>query len=151
MDGIIFSTPVRKFDYLLGRFSGGFLAALLVYTSVPLGILLGSWMPWVDIERFGGTNLWFYIQPFLVFAIPNMLLCGSLFFMVATLTRSLMLTWASVIGFLVFFAVSRAVLGDPELRSIASLVDPFGFSALGEATRYWTAFAVRLFHCLESC
>lgn len=140
MDGIIFSTPLKKFHYLFGRFSGGFLAALFIYASVPLGILFGSFMPWADAERFGPTNLWFYLQPFLVFATPNLLLCGSLFFTVATLTRSLMLTWASVIGFLVLFAVSQAVLSNPDLRDIAALADPFAFTGLGEITRYWTAF-----------
>jgi hypothetical protein len=30
------------------------------------------------------------------------------------------------------------MLSDPELLTAASLIDPFGFSAFGEATRYWT-------------
>lgn len=32
------STQVRKFDYLLGRFTGAFLAAALAFATVPLAI-----------------------------------------------------------------------------------------------------------------
>jgi ABC-type transport system involved in multi-copper enzyme maturation permease subunit len=47
---IIRSTRVRKFDYLFGRFTGAFSAAALSFTSVSMGILIGSFMPWIDPE-----------------------------------------------------------------------------------------------------
>jgi ABC-2 type transport system permease protein len=47
---LIYSTRVTKFDYLFGRFTGAYLAAALSFLAVPLGILLGSVMPWVDKE-----------------------------------------------------------------------------------------------------
>src|SRR5580658_3016067 len=42
---IVRSTPIRKFDYLFGRFGGAFVAGAIAFLSVPLGVLLGSFMP----------------------------------------------------------------------------------------------------------
>src|SRR5438105_10023063 len=40
---IVRSTRIRKFDYLVGRFTGAFAVAFLAMASVPLGMLAGSW------------------------------------------------------------------------------------------------------------
>jgi ABC-2 type transport system permease protein len=42
---ILRSTSVGKAAYLVGRFGGALAAALAVLASVPLAILVGSWMP----------------------------------------------------------------------------------------------------------
>ena len=48
---IIYSTRIRKHEYLLGRFIGAFTVGFLAYTSVAWGTMIGSFMPWIDIER----------------------------------------------------------------------------------------------------
>ncbi len=48
---ILRATRISKFDYLVGRFAGAIAVAFLVICSVPLGILVGSWMPWLDAEK----------------------------------------------------------------------------------------------------
>src|SRR5450759_1172360 len=50
---ILRATRIRKFDYLLGRFIGAIFVAFIIIASVPLGILVGSWMPWLDAEKLG--------------------------------------------------------------------------------------------------
>ena len=50
---LVRATRVNKFDYLYGRFAGAFAAAALSFLAVPLAIVAGSFMPWVDPERFG--------------------------------------------------------------------------------------------------
>ena len=47
---MILSTRIRRFDYLYGRFAGALAAALLAFLAVPLAMLVGSFMPWVDPE-----------------------------------------------------------------------------------------------------
>ena len=53
MEELIYTKPLQAFNYQFGRFFGSYLVVLLVYLAVPLGILLGSFMPWVDASRFG--------------------------------------------------------------------------------------------------
>jgi ABC-2 type transport system permease protein len=136
---ILRATRVSKFDYLIGRFCGAFIVALAVMASVPLGILIGSWMPWLDTEKVGSLVLTHYLYAFFVFGVPTILVMSAGFFAVATATRSMMWTYVSVVTFLVLFITSRVLLRDPSFDTFSALSDPFGIGALGQATKYWTA------------
>lgn len=140
MDGILFSTPISKGDYLFGRFSGAFAVAFIAFSASALGILLGSWMPWLDAERLGPTQIGHYAQALFLLTLPSLLFCAALFFSLAALTRSMMATYAGLIAFLVLYFTSQGLLDEPAYRGIASLLDPFGYAAFENATRYWTAF-----------
>jgi aminopeptidase N len=136
---IIRSTPIRKFDYLFGRFAGAFAAVALAFLFVPAGIFIGSLMPWVDPETLGPNNPAYYAFAYFLIALPSLLLVSAIFFALATATRSMMGTYLGVAGFLVLYLVMNAALRDPEKRVIAALVEPFGFAAHQLATRYYTA------------
>jgi ABC-2 type transport system permease protein len=139
-DSLFFSSPIKKWQYLFGRFSGSFIVASLVYLGVSTAIIIGSLMPWIDKERLGPFELWPYVFSTLALVIPNLLLSGAIFFAVAALTRSLMATYASVVAFFVAWGVSSSLLEDIENEVVAALLDPFGFNAFSIATRYWTVF-----------
>ena len=81
------STQVTKSAYLLGRFTGAFIAAALGFLVVPIAIWLGSLMPWIDPETIGPIMLSVYLGSYFQFALPNILLTSALFFAVATMTR----------------------------------------------------------------
>ena len=136
---LVRSTRIGKFDYLIGRFSGAFFAALAVMASVPLGMLVGSLMPWIDPETLGPMALQHYSLAFFYFAVPTLFLTAAAFFALATATRSLMWTFIGVIAFLVLFITSRIMLRDPAWDAVSAWTDPFGMSALNQVTRYWTA------------
>lgn len=135
---IIFSTRIKKSEYLIGRFIGAFAVAYLAYSSVAWGSMIGSFMPWLDVERIGAFRPMDFVYSLSVIALPNLFFIGALFLTVSAITRSLMMTYAVVVAYLVLYIVSSTLLSDPELLTIAALLDPFGFSAFGEATRYWT-------------
>lgn len=135
---LFFSTPIRKRDYVLGRFTGAFIAALAVFVAVVLGVLLGSLMPWLEPERVGPFRAGPYLQAMAIFVVPNLLFMGSIQFALATLTRSLVATYAGVIGMFVAYGVAGSLLSDIENESFAALLGPFGGAAFGLATRYWT-------------
>jgi ABC-2 type transport system permease protein len=139
-DALFFSSPIKKFQFLAGRFFGSFSVAVLVYLGVIGAIVIGSMMPWIDQARLGPFVAWHYVYSLFVMVVPNLLLAGAIFFAVAALTRSLMATYASVVAFLVGYAVSGSMLDNVENEVVAGLLDPFGFGAFGLATRYWTVF-----------
>lgn len=135
---ILRATRIGKFDYLVGRFAGALLVAVLVQCAVPLAMLLGSFMPWLDSEKVGPLVLWHYAYAILVIGIPTVFVMGAGFFALATATRSMMWTYVGVIGFLVLFAVSRVLMRDPSYDTIGAVLDPFAVSALSQVTKYWT-------------
>lgn len=136
---ILRSTRLGKGAYLGGRFTGAMAAALLVLASVPLGIAVGSLMPWLDSEKIGPFVPGHYLWALFVFGLPTLVIIGSAFFALATATRSMMWTYVGAVALLVLYFVSRGLLRNMERDLIAALSDPFGLSALGIATKYWTA------------
>ncbi|HEX7153801.1 MAG TPA: M1 family aminopeptidase [Thermoanaerobaculia bacterium] len=137
-DSLFFTTPVKKSSFLGGRFLGSALVALLVFAGVALAVMIGSVMPWLEKERLGPFELTPYLFSLAVLVAPGLLLVGAIFFSVAALTRSLMATYASVVAFFVGWSISRALMRNLESEMVAGLLDPFGLSAFGRATRYWT-------------
>jgi ABC-type transport system involved in multi-copper enzyme maturation permease subunit len=134
------STQVRKFDYLIGRFTGAFLAAAIAFLAVPLAMWLGSLMPWLDPETLGPNRLEYYAFAYGALALPNVLLTAAIFFAVATVTRSMMYSYIGVVVFLVGYLVLTGLIGSqPQFRETLAYVEPFGVGAVTTATRYWTA------------
>jgi ABC-type Na+ efflux pump permease subunit len=136
---IIRATRVRKFDYLAGRFAGAFAAAALAMSSVQIGILAGSFMPWVDPDTLGPFVPAYYLYGFFAVALPTLFLCAAIFFALATATRSMMATYIGVVTFLIAYLTANIIFDKPEYEHIAALVDPMGLSSIALVTKYWTA------------
>ena len=139
-DSLFFSSTMKKWHYVVGRFTGSFIVAVLVYLGVVTAIMLGSMAPWVPKEELGPVQLFPYLFSLAVLVIPNLLLVGAIFFAVAALTRSLMATYASVVGLFVLYGISGYYTSDLESQTLAGLLDPFGLNSFFLATRYWTVF-----------
>lgn len=136
---IIRSTRVTRGDYLFGRFLGAFGAAALAFVVVPVAVWLGSLMPWLDPETLGPNQIGHYAFAYFVIALPGVFLTSAAFFTLATVTRSMMLTYVGVVAFFVAWLVATAALDRPEFEGVMAVVEPFGAAAYGLATRYWTA------------
>jgi aminopeptidase N len=137
---IIRTTSVGKASYLGGRFVGACAAALVVLAMVPLGIAVGSAMPWQDFEKIGPFMPGDYLYALFVFELPTLLITSAVFFALATATRSMAWTYVGAVALLVLYRVARAMAGnDPALQHATALFDPFAISALDYVTKYWTA------------
>ena len=136
---IIRSTRVSKRDYLVGRYAGATMAALLVLAVMPLGIMAGSVMPWLDPEKVGPFRPWDYGYALFVFALPTLLIVSAIYFALATATRSLMWTYVGALALLVGYFVLRGLLREPQYDPLVALADPFGLGTLSVVTKYWTA------------
>ena len=135
---ILRATRVDKASYLFGRFTGACVAACLAFAFVPLAMMLGAAMPWLDPEKVGAFRPGDYLFVYLVFSVPTIFATGAIFFALATVTRSMMATYLGVVALLVLFLISQAVLSKLELRAVQPWTEPFGAGAMAQATRYFT-------------
>jgi ABC-2 type transport system permease protein len=140
IDPLFFSSPIKKWQYLGGRFLGSYFISVMVFAVVALAILLGSFWPGLDPEVLGPFRMWPYVFSLVVLVAPSLFLVGAIFFATAALTRSLMWTYASNVALLVGWVISRVKLRDIENETLTVLLDPFGLSAFSLTTRYWTVF-----------
>jgi ABC-2 type transport system permease protein len=136
---IVRSTRITGFDYVIGRFLGAFAIASLCLLFVPIGMVLGTMMPWADPAQLGPNRLLHHLYAWFLLALPNLFIHSAIFFALATITRSMMATYLGVIGFVSGFFILQGSFADrPPLRKLAALADPFGARALSDAVQYWT-------------
>ncbi len=133
-----FSKPVKKFDYLVGRFTGSMAVSLLLMLITAVGMVAGRFMPWQDAERVGAFTPWPYVYGMLVMALPNLLVMGAVFFAVAAWSRRLLVTYICVVVFLGLQDYAETLVRNLESGFLASLIEPMGVVATDMATRYWT-------------
>ncbi len=135
---MIFATPLRKFDYLAGRYLGATLIAVIPLLGVSVGIIVGKWMPWIDAERWGPVNWLAHLDGILVFAIPNTFFIAAIIFAIAVLTRSTVTSFIGGLFLLTAYGVGQALTSDISHETAAALLDPFAIRTFGLATKYWT-------------
>ena len=149
MEEIVYTTSVEKLPFLLGRFTGSFLAAFTAFSASVLGMFLARFMPWQDAGRLGAANPLPYFWALLVIALPNLLFAAAILFTFSTITRSVLASYAgSVLVYVLYFAAAAAT-NSPLMAasaagaseggaSLAALLDPFALSAFFEQTQHWT-------------
>ena len=135
---MLFATPMRKRDYLFGRFAAGYVACLAIYVVIAVGLMLGPLMPWVDTARVGRFSLWPYLWGFGVIVLPDLLFTGALLLLLAATTRKMMLVYVGVLGFLVLWTIAGVLTREVQRDWLAVLLDPLGIRALGRMTRYFS-------------
>ncbi|HUK26170.1 MAG TPA: M1 family aminopeptidase [Terriglobales bacterium] len=135
---IVFATPIKKFEYLAGRFLGSALVAVIPLLGVSAGILAGKYMPWIDPERWGPVIWSAHLKAILVFAIPNTLFIAAIIFAIAVLSRSTVVSFVGGLVLLVGYGIAQALTTDLQNQTLAALVDPFATNTFQIATKYWT-------------
>ncbi len=133
-----YTTPAGKGAYLMGRFAGSMIAAVFTVSIAGLGIVVGSMMPWLDPERILPFSAAPYLFGLSVYVIPNLFFAGALLFCISTLSRRVVLGYASVMGLLTLWGIAKVLTGNLDSTFIAVIVDPLGKASLDVATKYWT-------------
>ena len=67
---MLFATPMRKLEYMFGRFFAGFVACLAIFGLITVAMMLGASMPSIDPARLGAFSVHTYAWSFFVFVVP---------------------------------------------------------------------------------
>ncbi|HEX5727323.1 MAG TPA: hypothetical protein VFX98_17760, partial [Longimicrobiaceae bacterium] len=135
---LFFSTPLSPARYLGGRYAGAVLANLAMLLGAPLGMALAAASPWVDPARVHPFQPLAYLHPLLLLVVPNLLVTGALFLVLAAHTRRMLAVYAGAMGLLLAYGVSLLAMQALEADWLTWALDPFGLVPALRATRYWT-------------
>ncbi|HLW54488.1 MAG TPA: M1 family aminopeptidase [Candidatus Angelobacter sp.] len=135
---IIFSTPIRRRDFLLGRFVGGTLVSVIPMLGISIGILAAKYMPWAEPEQWGAVNWSGHLHAILLFAVPTVFFMAAVLFAVAVMARNEVVPFVAALGLLIGYLVGDSLLTDPKYEPAAALLDPFGIRTFVLVTKYWT-------------
>jgi ABC-2 type transport system permease protein len=138
MDPLLYTTRLRKAEYLGGRFLAALAVNALVALAIPLAHFAGTLTPLFEPEQLGAYRVAAYLQPLLFFILPNLVLVGAILFTIGALARQAIPVYLGAIGIFIGYIVAAnywAGVGNPAL---ATLADPLGINAVMAMTRYWT-------------
>ncbi len=137
---ILFTKPISKFAYLGGRWAGSFVATVFAFSGMLFGGFFGTFAPWADHSRIAPIHLLWYIQPFFSIAVVQIFFFGSLFFLVAALSRRIFIVYLQ--GAAIFMLYLIGVNAFAATRSLehfwSGIFDPIGFLYSDAIARYWT-------------
>lgn len=140
---ILYTTPITKRHYLASRFLVVFGISTLCMLMMTAGFTFGRMTTGRNIFHW-----WWYLQPFLLFTVPNLLFCAAAVSCAAWITQSRLAIYVSglciYIGYMVMLIFSTSPLMSkgmpvsPEMIRISALFDPFGLSAFFHQTSAWS-------------
>ncbi|HKR65880.1 MAG TPA: hypothetical protein VJZ00_19270, partial [Thermoanaerobaculia bacterium] len=138
MDALLFTTRLRPSEYLGGRFLAALAINAILVFAIPIGLLVGSVMPYLDRDQFGPNYLAAYMQPMFLFVLPNLVLVGAILFTIAALTRQTIPVYLGAIGIFIGYIVAANYWSEIANPMLSALADPLGINALKGMTEYWT-------------
>ncbi|MGB3591731.1 MAG: M1 family aminopeptidase [Nonlabens sp.] len=138
MHNVLYSYPLTKLSYLAGKFAAGITITLLVILASMIGVTIGFYLPGANEFLLGPFEIMNYLQPFLIFVIPNVIFYGAIVFAVTAFARNTNLAFMVVLVLVILQTAadsSATTMDDPYWVEI---LEPTGNTAVVGKIKYWT-------------
>lgn len=98
IDPLIFSKPISRASYLLGKFFGNFFVLVCCQLTFALTMMFFQWVPSsrVIVHQ---ARVWPYFKHFFFFVVISHLILAAIYFTVGTLTRNSRVVYGFAVGF----------------------------------------------------
>lgn len=133
-EALLFVNPITKRDYLLGRFLGSFTVLFFIFIGLPLGMMLGSQMPWHKEEVMLTFDALTYVQTFVIVVLPTLFFGACVFFVTGMLSKKLLVVYTQGIVLFVLFLLTKAITNE----YLQGVFDPFSLTTITQFTKKWT-------------
>tara|TARA_R110002073_G_scaffold128999_3_gene275099 strand:- start:56385 stop:59681 length:3297 start_codon:yes stop_codon:yes gene_type:complete len=134
IESLMYVNPIKKKDYLLGRFLGSFAVLLFVFSGVFFGMMLGEFMPWHEPKNYLEFNLFTYLYTFMTITFPILFFGASLFFVSGALSKKLTVVYTQGIIFFVIFMLTKSISNE----FLQAILDPFSLTTISLAAESWS-------------
>ena len=141
---IIFSKPIDKFGYFMGKFSASLLLSTIPLTGVFFAVIIGSkiapLMGWIGPERYGPLYLQTFVSNYFIFILPNMFIGGAIIYSLAQQFKNTTVSFVGAMLILVGYTIAGELTSDIDNEKIAALADTFGIGTYNITSKYYTPF-----------
>lgn len=138
MHSIVYTFPINKLSYLLGKFLSAFCLIVLISFSVGIAFFIGEFMPGLHESKMGSLWVFGYLQVYLIYVIPTLFFFGAVIFAVVTLTRNIYAGFVTVIIIFLLQLIIENALGGTGHGYLMSILDPFAQNTKEYAIQNWT-------------
>jgi ABC-2 type transport system permease protein len=138
MHTILYSYPFTKANYLFAKFFSSIAVVTVIVLFIGIGMIIGFRLPGTNSDIVAPLNIYSYLKTYFVFILPNILLFGAIVFAVVAFTRNIAAGFITIIILIFAQGFLESLLAEPENRTLAAILDPFGAAASNYYTKYWT-------------
>jgi ABC-2 type transport system permease protein len=110
IDPLIFSKPVTRAQYLLGKFFGNFFVLACCQAAFVLTLFVLQWVPKQGVTTLQETKFLAYPKHFLVFVAISHMFLAAVYFTVGTLTRNAKIVYGLGIAFYPIYIGYQTIL-----------------------------------------
>ena len=139
-----FTRPIRKFDYLLGRFAGSMAVSAVLFLAVAAGMFAAQFVPGQELANIGPYRIWPYLASWAIIALPNLLVMGACLFSIAIWKRRAIWIYLFVVLYMLLQDVVESIASRMSNTLLGSLLEPTGLGAISSVTRYWSSSEMNL-------
>ena len=146
-ESLFYSLPLRKSNFILGRFLALFTIGFLSLMLLIVGFFIGQYMGG-NLLQTTTFHLLYYIQPIFTFGFINTLFVSAVLGFVAWIFRNKLLVFVTGLLLYILYMVILVYSGSPLMAQnmpqselshfIAAYTDPFGISAFFHQTSHWS-------------
>lgn len=131
VDPLIFSKPVSRAAYLLGKFCGNFFVLVCCQSAFALTLMALQWLPKAGLVV-QPARVFPYFKHFLLLVVISHLLLAAIYFTVGTLTRSANIVYAAAVAFYSLYIAYGLLILRALPRRLAVALDPMqlGFQSI---------------------
>lgn len=147
MEPLIFTTPLDKFQYLMSRYLGLNLAAMLSLSIAVVSMMLT--LLFMDESLLAPFHFSYYLLSYSIFLLPAVILCSSVVFTTAMLSKNMLAVFVSGIVLFVIYMVGSVFGNSPLMATsnsllsdnngFATLLEPYGLIAFMQQSGFWTS------------
>ena len=138
MHSVLYSFPFGKKEYLAAKFLSALVVMFGIVTATGIGLFIGENLSWSNDSLVGETNIIGYLQTYLGYILPNVLIYGAIVFAVVAATRNLYTGLAAIVLLMLLRAMIGSFLGGFDNQFLAAIFDPYGELPMRLGSRYWT-------------
>lgn len=128
---LLFTTPLTRGDYLVGRWLGALGVMAIVYLAIPAGLLTGFAVS--DELQPALITVWW---PLRWLVVPNVLVVSALFFTAGAMRRGFMAILLIGVGLVALWGTGLSLVRDGVI--MGAWLDPFGNAAVEWSTGAWS-------------
>ncbi|HEU4479793.1 MAG TPA: ABC transporter permease [Pyrinomonadaceae bacterium] len=110
IDPLIFSAPVTRVEYLLGKFFGNFFVLVCCQAAFVLTLFVLQWVPKHGVTTLHETKFLAYPKHFLVFVAVSHMFLAAVYFTVGALTRNVKIVYGLGIAFYPIYISYQTIL-----------------------------------------
>ncbi len=128
--------PITRAGYFWGRFVGSFVFMLGIALAIPLGIWLGSHLgPVIGHKvpaQYGPNKPIYYLYPFLLLVLPNILFTSTLFYGLVAVLRNVKVIYFGGLLLFLFYLMALFFFDHTNNATVIGIADPFALNGVRE-------------------